>query len=119
MKGDVSAPLINGTINLDSVNVFVPQASLNLRFDDRPLEIKDSKLIFNRFKIFTKGKTPFTIDGNVNMADMANIQMNLKMDANNFELLNAKKTKESLVYIRIAVRSTLDNQRLIDALKEL
>lgn len=103
VKGDVSAPLINGTINLDSVNVFVPQASLNLRFDDRPLEIKDSKLIFNRFKIFTKGKTPFTIDGNVNMADMANIQMNLKMDANNFELLNAKKTKESLVYGKLYV----------------
>ena len=34
---------------------------------------------------------------------MANIQMNLKMDANNFELLNAKKTKESLVYGKLYV----------------
>ena len=34
-------PLMNGKINLDSVNVYVPQASLNLRFDNKPVEIKD------------------------------------------------------------------------------
>ena len=103
VRGDINKPTMNGKLNLDSVNVFVPQASLNLRFDNRPIEIKDSKLVFDRFKIFTRGKTPFTIDGNVDMTDMANINMDLRMDANNFELLNAKRTKESLVFGKLYV----------------
>lgn len=98
VSGNSASPLMNGQINLDSVNIYIPQASLNLRFDDRPVEVKDSKLTFNRFKIFTKGKTPFTIDGSVDMADLSQMKMDLKMDANNFELLNAKQTKRSLVF---------------------
>ena len=103
VRGDINRPMMNGALDLDSVNVFVPQASLNLRFDDRPIEIKNSRLVFDKFKIFTKGKTPFTIDGDVDMSDMANMQMNLKMDANNFELLNAKRTKESLIFGKLYV----------------
>lgn len=63
MSGNASQPLMNGKINLDSVNVYVPQASLNLRFDNKPVEIKDSKLTFNRFKIFTKGKLRSPLTG--------------------------------------------------------
>ena len=103
VSGSSASPLMNGQINLDSVNIYVPQASLNLRFDDRPVEIKDSKLTFDRFKIFTKGKTPFTIDGSVDMADLSQMKMDLKMDANNFELLNAKQTKRSLVFGKLYV----------------
>lgn len=103
VSGSSAHPLMNGQINLDSVNIFVPQASLNLRFDDRPVEVKDSKLMFNRFKIFTKGKTPFTIDGSVDMADFSQMKMDLQMDANNFELLNAKQTKQSLVFGKLYV----------------
>ena len=103
VSGSSASPLMNGQINLDSVNIYIPQASMNLRFDDRPVEVKDSKLLFNRFKIFTKGKTPFTIDGNVDMADFSQMKMDLKMDANNFELLNAKQTKQSLVFGKLYV----------------
>lgn len=103
VSGSSASPLMNGQINLDSVNIYIPQASLNLRFDDRPVEVKDSKLTFNRFKIFTKGKTPFTIDGSVDMADLSQMKMDLKMDANNFELLNAKQTKRSLVFGKLYV----------------
>ena len=103
VSGNSASPLMNGQINLDSVNIYIPQASLNLRFDDRPVEVKDSKLTFNRFKIFTKGKTPFTIDGSVDMADLSQMKMDLKMDANNFELLNAKQTKRSLVFGKLYV----------------
>lgn len=103
VKGMADRPVLNGSINLDSVNVFVPQASLNLRFDNRPIEVKDSRIIFDKFKIFTRGETPFTIDGDIDMTDMAHMQMNLKMDADNFELLNAKKTKWSLVHGKLYV----------------
>ena len=45
---------MNGEIALDSVTVGIPQASLNLRFDNQPVKITDSKLNFNQFKILHK-----------------------------------------------------------------
>lgn len=103
VTGATDKLMMNGEINLDSVNVLVPQASLNLRFDDRPVRITNSRLIFDKFKIFTGGKTPFIIDGNVDMADMAAMQLDLQMHASNFEVLNAKRTKESIVYGKLYV----------------
>lgn len=118
VSGSSINPLMNGQIKLDSVNIYIPQASMNLRFDDKPVEVKDSKLTFDRFKIFTKGKTPFTIDGNVDMSDLSQMKMDLRMDANNFELLNAKQTKQSLVFGKLYVdfhstlKGTPDNMNI-------
>lgn len=103
VKGSTDKPVMNGQINLDSVNVKVPQASLDLRFDNRPVRMVDSRLHFDKFKIFTRGKTPFTIDGNVDMVDLANMKLDLNLHANNFEVLNAKRTKESMVYGKLYV----------------
>lgn len=103
ISGSTTQPLFNGEIGLDSVAIDIPQASLNLRFDNRPVKITDSKLVFKDFSIFTEGKTPFAINGTVDMKDMAQIQIDLKMNAHNFELLNAKRTKEALVYGKLYV----------------
>ena len=103
VEGSTSQPVLNGELGMDSVIVNIPQASLNLRFDNRPLKIENSRLIFERFNIFTKGKTPFSIDGYVDMTDMAAMDINLKMQAHNFELINAKRTKESLVHGKLYV----------------
>lgn len=103
VSGSTARPLMNGEINLDSVSVNVPQASLTLRLDNRPVRIADSRLTFDRFSIYTAGKTPFTIDGSVDMADLADMQLDLRMNAHNFEVLNAKKTKESIVYGKLYI----------------
>lgn len=103
IEGSTSQPVLNGELGLDSVMVNIPQASLNLRFDNRPLKIEDSRLIFERFNIFSKGKTPFSIDGYVDMTDMAAMDINLRMQARNFELINAKRTKESMVHGKLYV----------------
>lgn len=103
IEGSTSQPVLNGELELDSVIINIPQASLNLQLDNRPLKIENSRLKFERFNIFTKGKTPFSIDGYVDMTDMAAMDINLKMEAHNFELINAKQTKESLVHGKIYV----------------
>ena len=109
LAGAVSRPLLNGELALDSVSVNVPQASLLLRMDDRKVSITDSHLRFDRYNIYTSGKNPFTIDGDINLTDLTNPRVNLTMDARYFELINAKKTKGALVYGKLLVdfQSTL------------
>ena len=103
VSGAASSPLLAGDLSLDSVQVGVPQASLNLRLDNRPIKIKDNRLEFERFNIYTEGATPFTVDGYVDMGNFEAIDVNLGMMARNFELINAKRTKESLVYGKLYV----------------
>lgn len=98
LKGSSSKPIVNGGVKMDSMNIYIPQASMNLRFDDKPITIKDSKLVFNKYNIFSKGRNPYVIDGNIDFSDMENMYMDLRMGAKNFELFNGKKNKESLVY---------------------
>lgn len=103
ISGQTDSYLMNGSINLDDVGIEIPQASLKLRFDNQPVQVKDSKLQFDKFNIFTQGKSPFTIDGTVDMADLADPKLDLKMNARNFELINSKRTKESLIYGKLYV----------------
>lgn len=103
VAGPSERPILNGEITLDSVMVNVPQAALNLKFDNRPVKITDSQILFDRFNIFTRGKSPFTIDGAVDIANLSSPEIDLMMIARNFELVNAKRTKESLVYGKLYV----------------
>lgn len=98
LNGSSSKPNINGSVKVDSMNVHIPMASMNLKFDDKPITITNNKLVFNKYSIFSKGKNPYIIDGNIDFSDMENMYMDLRMEAKNFELFNGKKKKESLVY---------------------
>lgn len=101
--GSVAKPNMHGDISLDSVSVFARQAGARYWFDNRPLQIKDNKLVFDKFAIYTTSKNPFTIDGNIDFRDMEHPTANLNLLANNYTLLDAPRTKESMVYGKVFV----------------
>lgn len=103
ITGDTDQPLFNGNLILDSVSVFARQAGARFTLDSRPVQIKNSYLIFNKFAVFTTSKNPFTIDGTVDFRNLATPRVNLSMLAENYTLLNAPRTKESLVYGKVFV----------------
>ena len=117
MKGTSSKPSFNGEVKLDSVNVFIPPASMNLRFDERPIQVTNSKLVFDKFNIFTLGKSPFVINGDVDFSDLSAMMLDLKMTASDFELINGKKTKESLIYGKLYIDVASSIQGTPDKLK--
>ncbi len=49
----------------------------------------------------SQSKNPLLINGTLNMADLSNISMNFNMKARNFELINAKRSQQSLVYGKV------------------
>lgn len=115
ISGSTEAPVINGKFITDSVNVFVPMTSMNLKFENKAINVTDNKLIFDKYSIFSRGKNPYIIDGSVDFADMGNMYMDLKMTARNFEVFNAKKNKTSMVYgkmyidLNTSIKGTPDN----------
>ena len=98
ITGSTEQPLINGELSLDSVAVLSRQYGARFMFDNRPVQINNNRLLFDKFAIYTTSKNPFTIDGYVDFRDMSRPMANLNMLAQNYTLLDAKRTRESLVY---------------------
>lgn len=103
ITGHTDKPVINGGLVLDSVSVYARQAGANFRLDDRPVKITGNRLIFDKFAIYTTSQNPFTIDGYVDFRDLSRPTANLSMLAENYTLLNAPRTRESLIYGKVLV----------------
>ena len=114
VRGNTSDPVINGTLNLNDVKVYVPQISQTLRFDNKAITMRNNLLTFNNLNIYTGGKTPFAIDGYV---DMMKMEMDMKMFAENFELINAKRSRESVAYGKLFVDLDSSIKGSLDELK--
>ena len=112
--GPLEKPKMDGDVTLDSVSVYARQAGARYWFDDRPVQVKDNQLIFDKFAIYTTSKNPFTIDGKVDFRNLERPTANLKLLAENYTLLDAPRTRESLIYgkafvdLNATVRGPLD-----------
>lgn len=103
VSGTVDSPLINGELILDSVTLAARQAGAVFRFDNRPVQIKQNKMEFKDFSIFASGKDPFTINGVIDFVNLNEPTANLKLYAKDYTLLDAARTKESLIYGKVIV----------------
>ena len=117
MEGNPAQPQLNGEIDMDSVTMALPDLSVKFRFDEKPVQMINSKLSFNDFHIYTAGKSPFTINGTVNLSDMEKITTDLRMKATDYELMNAKKTRRAVTYGKIYVDIDATLKGSIDELK--
>lgn len=103
ITGYTDSPLVNGGLSLDSVSVYARQADARFIFDNRPIQVQNNRIVFDKFAIYTTSQNPFSIDGYVDFRDMSRPMANLKLFAENYTLLNAKRTKESMVYGKVFV----------------
>lgn len=101
--GTTDKPQIEGSIALDSVSLYSKQAGARYWLDNRPLQIANNRLNFKKFSIYTTSKNPFTIDGNIDFRNLDKPTANLKLQASNYTLLDAPRTRESLLYGKIFV----------------
>ena len=57
---------------------------------------KQPKLTLDEFSVYTRTDNPFRLSGTVDFADMANMMLDLRMVARNYELINASRKKNSV-----------------------
>ncbi|MDR0845028.1 MAG: translocation/assembly module TamB [Tannerella sp.] len=103
VTGTDKSPLLNGYIQTDTASVNVTAADANLRFDNQKVEIKDSRIRFNQFNIYSAGNNPFIINGTVDIRNFNRSAADIKLTTSKMQLLDAKKTKESIVYGKLFV----------------
>ncbi|MDR3267781.1 MAG: translocation/assembly module TamB domain-containing protein [Tannerella sp.] len=103
IEGTEQNPLLNGYLQMDTAAVYIAAAGARLRFDEQKVEIKDSRVQFNNYHIHAAGDNPFVIDGAIDIHNPVRGKADLKLTANNMQLLDTRKTVESLVYGKLSV----------------
>ena len=123
--GTTTRPRVDGMIVTHDLSAISALYSLNLRMDDDTLRIDNSHLKLNDARIYTRGRTPLTVNADVNFTNTDKIRVDVTMAATNYELINAKKTSQAVAYgkayvdINSTIRGTLDDLRMYSRLKVL
>ena len=98
VHGPMDGLVINGQLLPDSMAATYELYSLGVRFADEPLTITDSRITFERYKVYGSGEEPMTIDGWCDFADFSAISMDLSLGGKNVQLVDAQKTSKSVLY---------------------
>ena len=103
LKGEMLKPQINGEILLDSAYMFSEPYGIELRFDNDPVRIQKSKLLFENFEVYSHNETPLTLAGFLDMSDLEKMKLDLRMQTRNFLLVDAKENHRSETYGKVFV----------------
>lgn len=101
LEGSLNSPKMNGQLDLDSAKVYSEVYGFDFRMDEQPVYITNSQMVFENYSLYSTGRSPLVIDGTLDMSNLADIGINFRMQAKNFELINSKKKARSVVYGKI------------------
>lgn len=103
ISGSLDNIVGNGFLNFDSTYIYIPLLGTTLRPSDENITIKNSQVNFNRFQIYDKSSNPFVINGTVNIANPLVPVANLRLTANNYEVLNTPRMAGKNFYGRMSI----------------
>lgn len=107
VKGQPSKPVVNGDVYLDSAFLVSAPYGVRLRFDNDPVTIVNSRLLFENFNMYSSSSSnrsqndnssPLTTYGSLDFSDPAHMRLNMRMRAQNFLLIDAKENPRSEAY---------------------
>ena len=98
INGPTDKLSINGGLAPDGLKLNMPAYGVTFRFPSDTIHIADNTIRFDNYMVYGHDDTPLTLNGNIDFSDFANVTFNLNAYGRNFALINARKTRESLVY---------------------
>lgn len=107
----------NGYIQFESADIDAFRLGTNLHVPDATVRIIDNRLQFKDFSIYAMGNNPFNINGEVDFSRLLDPAFSLRMNADNYELINAPRRKGTMFYgklfvdVRAMIGGTLNSMK--------
>ncbi len=118
ITGSPDAPTLEGAFLTDGMKVKSVPYSLNLTFPNDTIRIKRNIIDLDRIEAYAVGDNPLVLDGTIDLMDKDGIRVDLAVQAKNYQLINASKTRDAQAYGKVFVdigaimRGTLNDLRL-------
>ena len=103
IAGTTRAPMVNGEVFLENASIISVPYGVNMKFDDDPVRIQNSKLLFENFQVYGYNNQPLVASGYLDFSDTEHMKLDLKMKAENFLLIDAKENRRSEAYGKLFV----------------
>ncbi len=98
VRGALSKPVVDGEVFLDSCHLVSVPYGLDLRFSNDPVRIVGSRLLLENFEMYAYNDNPLNVAGNIDFSNLDKMTMNVRMRAQNFEVINAKENAKSVAF---------------------
>jgi autotransporter translocation and assembly factor TamB len=107
IAGTASKPAINGDLNFNNASFAISMLGSQFKVDNEKISVTNDGLTFNNFTIRDTTNNVLTIDGNILTNNFINYNFNLRVDANNFMVLNSTKSQNKLYYGKLNISTNL------------
>ena len=98
VDGKMTSPVLNGWLAFDSASVTPTMLGTKLTLPSDSIPVVNSMVRFNSFAIKAVNENPLTINGWVDLSDLALMKMDLAMAARNMQLTGSKRVRSADVY---------------------
>ena len=98
VEGELSKPKVDGQLQLDQAYLISKPYGMRLRFENKPVRIVNSRLMFDNYTMYGYNDNPLTIAGYIDFRNTDRIAMDMGINARNYQLINAKQSRESIAY---------------------
>ena len=117
IKGTLNAPNVNGEVYLDSAYLISIPYGVRMRFDNDPVRIVGSHLLLENFGLYAYNDEPLNMQGDIDFSNLDRVTMEMRMQARNLQLINAKQDSKSIAFGKAFVNFFARLNGPIDALK--
>lgn len=90
VTGTGARPRLNGWLRLDTAAVRVDMLAASFPLSDREIAVTDNVVALNDFSINGLNSQPLVVNGRVNLDNLINPEVNLRLGASNFQICNSQ-----------------------------
>ncbi|MGB5819183.1 MAG: translocation/assembly module TamB domain-containing protein [Saonia sp.] len=108
LAGTTANPIYEGQISFHKTALEVIPLNANFKIDNETIDIDQTKVVLNDFDIQDGNKGSFTIDGSIATKTLTNPEFDLRLQAEEFRLLNSAEKDNELYYGTMSVDADID-----------
>lgn len=101
IEGPTSKLQIDGKLTPDSLHVLSPLYGVDLRVENKPVDIVGSTIRLDSLALYSKTDNPLRVSGGVDFSNTDAVTLDLRFKAKNFPVINSPRTKESLLFGKV------------------
>lgn len=98
IRGTSEAPRINGTLAFREGTAEVVMLGTVFRLDTTRIDVQNGRIGFRKYRLLAPDNSSLLLNGDVALTPFDRMNMDVAVEARNFELVNVRKNETSLIY---------------------